>query len=93
MVMTITFYEIRLYLLTLALLFITSGPVWVALIARSLKVGFSGGWPLALGVTVGDVIWPMLALLTLGQLVLEHAALFTGLKFVAVIAFMVMGVD
>ena len=89
--MTITFYEIGLYLLALALLFITPGPVWVALIARSLKHGFSGAWPLALGVAIGDVIWPVLALLTLGQLVALHAALLTGLKYVAVIVFMVMG--
>ena len=89
--MTITFYEIGLYLLALALLFITPGPVCVALIARSLKHGFSGAWPLALGVAIGDVIWPVLALLTLGQLVAVHAALLTGLKYVAVIVFMVMG--
>jgi threonine/homoserine/homoserine lactone efflux protein len=89
--MTITFYEIGLYLLALAVLFITLGPVWVALIARSLKHGFSGAWPLALGVAIGDVIWPVLALLTLGQLVAVHAALLTGLKYVAVIVFMVMG--
>ncbi|MEL0289503.1 MAG: LysE family transporter, partial [Alphaproteobacteria bacterium] len=46
---------------------------------------------LALGVAIGDVIWPVLALLTLGQLVAVHAALLTGLKYVAVIVFMVMG--
>lgn len=90
--MTITLYEIGLYLLALALLFITPGPVWVALIARSLKNGFSGAWPLALGVAIGDVIWPVLALLTLGQLVAAHAVLLTGLKYVGVIVFAVMGV-
>ena len=80
-------------MLTLVLLFITPGSVWFALIARSLKVGFSGAWPLALVVAIGDVIWPVLALLTLGQLVVVHAALLTGLKYVAVITFMAMGVD
>ena len=69
---TITLYETGLYLLALALLFITPGPVWVALIARSLKNGFSGAWPLPLKVVIGDVIWPVLALLTLGQVV-AHA--------------------
>ena len=63
------------------------------MIARSLKVGFSGAWPLALGVTVVHEICLVLALLTLAQLMLVHAAQLTGLKFVAVIAFMVMGVD
>ena len=41
---------------------------------------------------IGDVIWPVLALLTLGQLVAAHAVLLTGLKYVAVIVFAVMGV-
>ena len=91
-VLTITLYEIGLYLLALALLFITPGPVRVAIIARSLKNGFSGAWPLALGVAMGDVVWPVLALLTLGQLVAVHAAVLTGLKYVTIIIFMVMGV-
>ena len=34
----------------------------------------------------------VLALLTLGQLVAVHAAVLTGLKYVAVIVFMVIGV-
>ena len=45
------------------------GPFGVVLIARSLKNGFSGAWPLALGVAIGDVVCPVLALITLGQLV------------------------
>lgn len=40
---------------------------------------------------IGDIVWPVLALLTLGQLVAVHAAVLTGLKYVAVIVFMVMG--
>ena len=79
-VLTITLYEIRLYLLALALLFITPGPVWVALIARSLKNGFSGAWPFALGVAVSDVVWPELALLTLGHLVAVQGAVLNRLR-------------
>ena len=41
-VLTITLCEIGLYLLALALLFITPGPDWVALIARSLKTVLAG---------------------------------------------------
>ena len=77
--LTITLCEIGLYLLALALLFITRGPVCVALIARSLKNGFSRAWPLALGMAIGDVVWPVLALLTLGQLVAVHALVLTML--------------
>ena len=43
-------------------------------------------------VSIGDVIWPVLALLTLGQLVAVHVAVLTGLKYVAVSVFVVMGV-
>ena len=45
-----------LYSFALLLLFIMPGPVWAALIARSLKSGFAGAWPLALGVALGDII-------------------------------------
>ena len=41
---------------------------------------------------IGDVIWPILALVTLGQLVAAHAILLTVLEYVAVIVFVVMGV-
>ena len=68
------------------------GPFGVALIARSLKNVVSGAWPLALGVAIGDVVWPVLALLTFGQLVAVHAAVLTGLKYLTIIVFMVMGV-
>ena len=41
---------------------------------------------------IGDVVWPVLALLTFGQLVAVHAAVLTGLKYVTIIILMVMGV-
>ena len=52
--MTITASEIGLYSAALFLLFLTPGPVWVAMLARGLKHGFAGAWPLALGVAL---IW------------------------------------
>ena len=53
--MTLTASEIGLYAAALFLLFLTPGPVWVAMLARGLKGGFAGAWPLALGVAFGDV--------------------------------------
>ena len=41
---------------------------------------------------IGDVVWPVLALLKLGQLMAVSAAVLAGLKYVAVIVFMVTGV-
>jgi threonine/homoserine/homoserine lactone efflux protein len=41
------------------------GPVWVALTARALSGGFAAAWPLAVGVALGDLIWPLAAILGL----------------------------
>jgi threonine/homoserine/homoserine lactone efflux protein len=84
--------EIGLYSFALLLLFITPGPVWVALIARSLKSGFAGAWPLALGVALGDICWPALALLSLGQIVSLHGDIIFWLRYVAVAVFVGMGI-
>ena len=47
--MTLDAWDIALYAGALAILFLTPGPVWVGLIARSLSGGFHAAWPLALG--------------------------------------------
>jgi len=90
-VMTITGSEIWLYSAALFLLFLTPGPVWVAMLARGLKGGFAGVWPLALGVAVGDTAWSVAALLTLNQVAGIHADLMIWLKYVAVLVFFAMG--
>jgi threonine/homoserine/homoserine lactone efflux protein len=41
------------------------GPVWVALTARALSGGMAGAWPLAVGVALGDLVWPLCAILGL----------------------------
>ena len=89
--MTITASEIGLYIAGLFLLFLTPGPVWVAMLARGLKGGFAGAWPLALGVAFGDFTWAVAALLTLNQLTSLHADLIFWLKYVAVIVFLQWG--
>jgi len=89
---TLSLSEIGLYSFALLLLFITPGPVWVALIARSLKSGFAGAWPLALGVAIGDLCWPALALLSLGQIVSLHGDLIFWLRYIAVAVFVGMGI-
>lgn len=37
--------------------------------ARALTGGFRSAWPLAVGVTIGDVLWPMLAIFGLTWIV------------------------
>jgi threonine/homoserine/homoserine lactone efflux protein len=89
--MTLTAHEIVLYAGALFILFATPGPVWVALIARALSGGFHAAWPLAFGVVVGDVIWPLLAILGVTFIVSIYADFLIAMKFVAVIMFLVMG--
>lgn len=91
--MSLSLTELSVYAFALFLLLLTPGPVWVALTARCLQSGFSGGWPLALGVAVGDCLWPLLALLTLTQFAQIHAELLESLRFLAVAVFLMLGVQ
>ena len=91
--MSLSLTDIALYAFALFILFLTPGPVWVALTARCLQSGFSGGWPLALGVAVGDCLWPLIALLTLAQFAQIYAEMLMGLKFLAVAVFFFLGVQ
>lgn len=64
--MTLTGASLLAYSAALALLVITPGPVVAALIARSATGGVRSAVPLAAGVAVGDVFWPLLAMLGIG---------------------------
>ena len=57
--MTLALLDIALYVGALLVLFLTPGPVWVGLIARTFLGGFRAAWPLALGVAIGDVLWSL----------------------------------
>ena len=89
--MTITLFDAALYAGALLILFLTPGPVWVALTARSLSGGFQAAWPLALGVVVGDVIWPLLAILGVTWIVSVYAGFMALLRWVACLTFLAMG--
>lgn len=89
--MTITASGLLLYAGALLILFITPGPVWVALLARSLSGGFAAAWPLAVGVAIGDIFWPLMAVLGVTWLVSEFAGFMDVLRWVAVAVFLVMG--
>jgi threonine/homoserine/homoserine lactone efflux protein len=90
--LTIAAGELALYALALFALFMTPGPVWVALLARALSGGFHAAWPLALGVVVGDVLWPLLAVLGVSWLVSTFTGFLLVLKGVASLVFIAMGV-
>lgn len=90
--MTITAYDLLLYAGALLILFMTPGPVWVALLARSLSGGFQAAWPLAVGVAIGDIFWPLIAVLGVAWLVSEFAGFMDVLQWVAVVVFVIMGI-
>ncbi|MXQ08199.1 LysE family transporter [Alphaproteobacteria bacterium GH1-50] len=89
--MTITFIDAALYAGALLILFLTPGPVWVALTARALSGGFNAAWPLAFGVVVGDVLWPLLAILGVTWIVSVFSGFMTVLTWVASLVFLTMG--
>lgn len=89
--MTITIAELALYAGALLILFLTPGPVWVALIARALSGGFNAAWPLALGVVVGDVLWPLLAIFGVTWIVSIYGGFLELLQYVAAAIFLLMG--
>jgi threonine/homoserine/homoserine lactone efflux protein len=89
--MTVTPFELLLYAGALAVLFLTPGPVWVALVARTLSGGFGAAWPLALGVAIGDALWPLLAVLGVSWVVSVFAGFMTVLRWSASVIFVLMG--
>lgn len=89
--MTITPAEIGFYALGIFLLFLTPGPVWVALTARALSGGFRAAWPLAVGVTLGDLLWPFLAILGMSWVLSTFDGVMAVMRWVACATFLVMG--
>ncbi len=90
--MTVTIAQLTLYAGALFILFLTPGPVWVALIARAVSGGFHAAWPLALGVVVGDVLWPLLAIFGVSYLISIYADFLTALRYFGAVVFLLMGI-
>lgn len=89
--MTLSAQALLLYAGAIALLWATPGPVFVALMARALTGGFRAAWPLALGVMIGDVLWPLVAIFGLSVLVASQEAWLAALRWVASAIFLLMG--
>lgn len=88
---TVTLLSLTFYAGALAVLWATPGPVWVALTARALSGGFPSAWPLAVGVTVGDLLWPLVAIFGLAVIVDQLGPLLTLLRWSAAGVFVAMG--
>ena len=90
--MTLGFSDLALYAVAVLILFLTPGPVWLALLGRAMSGGFRAVWPLALGVAFGDAIWPILAIFGVSWLANEIDGIMAILRYVAAAVFLVMGV-
>ncbi len=90
--MTITAFDLLLYAGGMFALWAVPGPVWVALTARTLTGGFASAWPLAVGVAIGDAVWPLSAIFGLSWIQSVYGDFLTVLHRVAAVIFVMMGV-
>ncbi len=89
--MTLTATELVIYAGALFILFLTPGPVWLATVARTLSGGIHAAWPLALGVAIGDMIWPIAAILGISWITSVFAGFMVVLRWAASVIFILMG--
>ncbi|MBT9247133.1 LysE family translocator [Gemmobacter fulvus] len=90
--MTVSAYDLLLYAGGMALLWVIPGPVWVALVARALSGGFSAAWPLAVGVALGDLLWPLCAVFGLSWILSLYGGFLDAMQWVAAATFILMGI-
>ncbi|MCB2128692.1 MAG: LysE family translocator [Rhodobacteraceae bacterium] len=89
--MTVSASALWLYAGAVGLLWLTPGPVWVAITARALSGGFASAWPLAVGVALGDILWPTVAIFGLSWIIDQFDDFLLVLRYVASAVFIVMG--
>ncbi len=89
--MTITITELALYSGALLILFLTPGPVWVAIVARAVSGGTKSAIPLAFGVALGDILWPLVAIFGVTAIVSVYADFLVVLRYAAAVILALMG--
>lgn len=89
--MSAGFLDLLFYAGAIFVLFMTPGPVWLAIVARALSGGFKSAWPLAFGVMLGDLVWPLLAIVGVSWVVGVYAGFLEVLRWVAAGMFIGMG--
>ncbi|MFO1142450.1 MAG: LysE family translocator [Amaricoccus sp.] len=91
--MTLTWEQLLPYAAALALLVATPGPVVAALIARSATGGVRAAVPLAAGVGIGDLVWPLCAMLGIGVVAGVWGNFLILLRYVGAVILVLMGVQ
>ena len=89
--MTLPLEALWLYAGALLAIWLTPGPVWVAIVARALSSGWGGVWPLSLGVVIGDFLWPLIAIFGLSLIAGQYGEFLLVLRWIAVVVFIAMG--
>ncbi|MEE2774776.1 MAG: LysE family transporter [Pseudomonadota bacterium] len=90
--MSVSILQLLFYSGGILLLFLTPGPVWLAIVARTLSGGIIAALPLATGVLVGDIIWPMLAIIGTNWITSNFLEVTTILRYLATTTFLIMGI-
>ena len=91
--MTITSAQLLLYFGALIILFLTPGPVWIAIIARTVSGGVKSGMSLVLGVSLGDFLWPIMTYFGLGLLISLYSDILILVRYMAAIILVIMGIQ
>tara|TARA_A100001015_G_scaffold186309_1_gene207346 strand:+ start:2702 stop:3325 length:624 start_codon:yes stop_codon:yes gene_type:complete len=91
--MTVSISQLILYSGALVILFLTPGPVWIAIIARTVSGGFKSGFALLLGVFLGDFLWPFIVFGGLAFITSIYADIFALLPYAAALILIFMGLQ
>ena len=91
--MTITSTQLLLYFGALIILFLTPGPVWIAIIARTVSGGPKSALSLTLGVSLGDMLWPTIVFFGLGFLISIYSDILILIRYLAAVILSLMGLQ
>ena len=89
---SLTPQQIGLYAMAMAVLFAVPGPAWLMLVSRCLHHGFLAAIAVAIGIGLGDLVWPAIALISLTTLATIHLDLLDWLRYLAVAMFVILGI-
>ena len=91
MFFTITTTQLFLYIVALIILFITPGPVWIAIVARTISGGPKSAFSLILGVCLGDMLWPIIVFLGIGFFISIYSDYLIFFRFICSLILAIMG--
>ena len=91
--MTITSSQLIFYFGALIILFLTPGPVWIAIIARTVSGGTKSAFSLTLGVSLGDMLWPIIVFFGFCFLISIYIDILILIRYLAALILALMGLQ